>query len=238
MFTGTVRKITAAIITGACALGVGACDALDTSHETVNLWVDNKCQKFKVKTYSDPDIWYAGRDKVLKDVFGLESGKEYPLQLGSQTTGVQGSLYNGFFATYGSLNSGPDVTVTFVQGNRRWPVAIPRDKVIFEVVDRPEDTSFALDISWLDESYSSDSHNSHNGYRLYSYKGGELVSPCYTGEDRPIIDLSKLTLGQTLIRWDESTITGATIKLTTEQYAQLVGTIEPTTPGTTETSTE
>ena len=237
MFAG-YRKIAAVAIVGACALGAGACDALDTSHETVNLWVDNKCQKFKVKTYNDPDIWYAGRDKVLKDVFGLESGKEYPLQLGSQTTGVQGSLYNGFFATYGSLSGGPDVTVTFVQGNRRWPVAIPRDKVIFVVVDRPEDTSFALDISWLDESYSSDSHNSHNGYRLYSYKGGELVSPCYTGEDRPIIDLSKLTLGQTLIRWDESTITGATIKLTAEQYAQLVGTIEPTTQGTTETPTE
>ena len=169
MFTGTVRKIAAVIITGACALGVGACDALDTSHETVNLWVDNKCQKFKVKTYSDPDIWYAGR------------GKEYPLQLGSQTAGVQGSLYNGFFATYGSLSGGPDVTVTFAQGNRRWPVAVPRDKIVFEVVDHPEDTSFALDISWLDESYSSDSHNSHNGYRLYSYKGGRTYIPLLHG---------------------------------------------------------
>ena len=55
MFAG-YRKIAAAAIVGACALGAGACDALDTSHETVNLWVDNKCQKFKVKTYSDPDI--------------------------------------------------------------------------------------------------------------------------------------------------------------------------------------
>ena len=238
MFTGTVRKIAAAAIVGACALGMVACDALDTDHKTINLLVDNKCQGFKVKTYGDPDIKYASRDKVLKDVFGLESGKEYPLQLGSQTTGVQGSLYNGFFATYGSLSGGPDVTVTFVQGNRRWPVAIPRDKIVFEVVDQLEDTSFALDISWLDESYSSDPHNSHNGYNLYTYKGGELVSPCYTGEDRPIIDLSKLTLGQTLIRWDESTITGATIKLTAEQYAQLVGTIEPTAPVATQAPTE
>ena len=34
---------------------------------------------------------------------------------------------------------------------------------------------------------------------------------------------------------DQSTITGATIKLTAEQYAQLVGTIEPTAPATTKT---
>mgnify|MGYP000910684108 FL=1 len=238
MFTGAIRKIAAVAIVGACALGVGACDALDTSHETVNLLVDNKCQGFKVKTYGDPDIKYASRDKVLKDVFGLESGKEYPLQLGSQTAGIQGQFYSGFFATYGSLNGGPDVTVTFVQGNRRWPVTIPRDKIVFEVVDQLEDTSFALDINWLDESYSSDPHNSHNGYNLYTYKGGELVSPCYMDEDRPIIDLSKLTLGQTLIRWDESTITGATIKLTAEQYAQLVGTIDPTAPVAPSTPTE
>lgn len=222
MFTGTVRKIAAAAIVGACALGAGACD----SSYSQALWLDGTCQEFRFEM-DDPDINGANREMVLKGVFDLESGKEYPLQLGSQTTGVEGSLYSGFFATYGSLSSGTDVTVTFAQGNRRWPIAIPRNKIVFEVVDRPEDTSFALDISWLDESYSSDPHNSHNGYNLYTYKGGELVSPCYTDDDRPIIDLSKLTLGQTLIRWDESTITGATIKLTAEQYAQLVGTIDP-----------
>ncbi len=227
MFAG-YRKIATAVIIIVCALGLSSCRTSE------KLYINGTCQDVTVDWGHD-NVRY---DRLLKDVFDFEAGKSYPLQLGSQTTGIQGQFYSGFFATYGSLSSGTDVTVTFAQDNRRWPVAIPRDKVIFEVVDRPEDTSFALDISWLDESYSSDSHNSHNGYRLYSYKGGELVSPCYTGEDRPIIDLSKLTLGQTLIRWDESTITGATIKLTAEQYAQLVGTIEPTTPGTTETPTE
>ena len=226
MFTG-YRKIAAVIITGACALGVGACDALDTSHETVNLLVDNKCQGFKVKTYGDPDIKYASRDKVLKDVFGLESGKEYPLQLGSQTAGVEGSLYSGFFATYGSLSSGTDVTVTFAQGNRRWPIAIPRNKIVFEVVNRPEDTSFALDLSQLDKY--------NNG--IYLYKGS-VVSGCSTSGNYPVPDLSKLTLGQVLMQNDQSTITGATIKLTAEQYAQLVGTIEPTAPVTPSTPTE
>ena len=226
MFTG-YRKIATVIITGACALGVGACDALDTSHETVNLLVDNKCQGFKVKTYGDPDIKYASRDKVLKDVFGLESGKEYPLQLGSQTAGVEGSLYSGFFATYGSLSSGTDVTVTFAQGNRRWPIAIPRNKIVFEVVNRPEDTSFALDLSQLDKY--------NNG--IYLYKGS-VVSGCSTSGNYPVPDLSKLTLGQVLMQNDQSTITGATIKLTAEQYAQLVGTIEPTAPVTPSTPTE
>ena len=226
MFAG-YRKIAAVIITGACALGVGACDALDTSHETVNLLVDNKCQGFKVKTYGDPDIKYASRDKVLKDVFGLESGKEYPLQLGSQTAGVEGSLYSGFFATYGSLSSGTDVTVTFAQGNRRWPIAIPRNKIVFEVVNRPEDTSFALDLSQLDKY--------NNG--IYLYKGS-VVSGCSTSGNYPVPDLSKLTLGQVLMQNDQSTIAGATIKLTAEQYAQLVGTIDPATPVTPSTPTE
>lgn len=221
MFTGTVRKIAAAIV-GACALGAGACD----SSYSRALWLDGICQEFRFEM-GDPDIDDANREMVLKGVFDLESGKEYPLQLGSQTTGVEGSLYSGFFATYGSLSSGTDVTVTFAQGNRRWPIAIPRNKIVFEVVNRPEDTSFALDLSQLDKY--------NNG--IYLYKGS-VVSGCSTSGNYPVPDLSKLTLGQVLMQNDQSTITGATIKLTAEQYAQLVGTIEPTAPAAPSTPTE
>ena len=213
MFAG-YRKIAAAAIVGACALGVGACD----SSYSRALWLDGICQEFRFEM-GDPDIDDANREMVLKGVFNLESGKEYPLQLGSQTTGVEGSLCSGFFATYGSLSSGTDVTVTFAQGNRRWPIAIPRNKIVFEVVNRPEDTSFALDLSQLDKY--------NNG--IYLYKGS-VVSGCSTSGNYPVPDLSKLTLGQVLTQNDQSTITGATIKLTAEQYAQLVGTIDPATP--------
>lgn len=220
MFTGTIRKIAAVAIVGACALGAGACD----SSYSQALWLDGTCQEFRFEM-DDPDINGANREMVLKGVFDLESGKEYPLQLGSQTTGVEGSLYSGFFATYGSLSSGTDVTVTFAQGNRRWPIAIPRNKIVFEVVNRPEDTSFALDLSQLDR---------YNSNGIYLYKGS-VVSECSTSGNYPVPDLSKLTLGQVLMQNDQSTITGATIKLTAEQYAQLVGTIEPTAPATTKT---
>lgn len=223
MFTGTIRKIAAVAIVGACALGVGACD----SSYSQALWLDGTCQEFRFEM-GDPNIDGANREMVLKGVFDLESGKEYPLQLGSQTTGVEGSLYSGFFATYGSLSSGTDVTVTFAQGNRRWPIAIPRNKIVFEVVNRPEDTSFALDLSQLDR---------YNSNGIYLYKGS-VVSECSTSGNYPVPDLSKLTLGQVLMQNDQSTITGATIKLTAEQYAQLVGTIEPTAPATAKTPTE
>lgn len=223
MFTGTIRKIAAVAIVGACALGAGACD----SSYSQALWLDGTCQEFRFEM-DDPDINGANREMVLKGVFDLESGKEYPLQLGSQTTGVEGSLYSGFFATYGSLSSGTDVTVTFAQGNRRWPIAIPRNKIVFEVVNRPEDTSFALDLSQLDR---------YNSNGIYLYKGS-VVSECSTSGNYPVPDLSKLTLGQVLMQNDQSTIAGATIKLTAEQYAQLVGTIEPTAPATAKTPTE
>lgn len=81
MFTGTVRKIAAAAIVGACALGAGACD----SSYSQALWLDGTCQEFRFEM-DDPDINGANREMVLKGVFDLESGKEYPLQLGSQTT--------------------------------------------------------------------------------------------------------------------------------------------------------
>ena len=222
MFAG-YRKIAAIAIVGACALGAGACD----SSYSQALWLDGTCQEFRFEM-DDPDINGANREMVLKGVFDLESGKEYPLQLGSQTTGVEGSLYSGFFATYGSLSSGTDVTVTFAQGNRRWPIAIPRNKIVFEVVNRPEDTSFALDLSQLDR---------YNSNGIYLYKGS-VVSECSTSGNYPVPDLSKLTLGQVLMQNDQSTIAGATIKLTAEQYAQLVGTIDPATPVTPSTPTE
>lgn len=120
------------------------------------------------------------------------------------------------------------MTVTFAQGNRRWPIAIPRNKIVFEVVNRPEDTSFALDLSQLDR---------YNSNGIYLYKGS-VVSECSTSGNYPVPDLSKLTLGQVLMQNDQSTIAGATIKLTAEQYAQLVGTIEPTAPVAPSTPTE
>ena len=43
MFTGTVRKIAAAAIVGACALGAGACD----SSYSRALWLDGICQEFR-----------------------------------------------------------------------------------------------------------------------------------------------------------------------------------------------
>ena len=212
MFTGTVRKITAAIVAIVCALGLSGCRTSE------KLYINGTCQDVTVDWGHD-NVRY---DRLLKDVFDFEAGKSYPLQLGSQTTGIQGQFYSGFFATYGSLSGGPDVTVTFAQGNRRWPVSIPRNKVIFEVVPQLSDTSVALNVEGLQETYF---------VHLWMHED-EIVSSCNSGQ--PEVDLSSLTLGKIL----GDHIAGATIKLTAEQYAQLVGTIEPTAPATTETPTE
>ena len=212
MFTGAIRKIAAAIVGIVCALGLSSCRTSES------LYIDGACQDATVDWGHD-NVRY---DRLLKDVFDFEAGKSYPLQLGSQTTGVQGSFYSGFFATYGSISGGPDVTVTFVQDNRRWPVAIPRNKVIFEVVPQLSDTSVALNVEGLQETYF---------VHLWMHED-KIVSSCNSGQ--PKVDLSSLTLGKIL----GDHIAGATIKLTAEQYAQLVGAIEPTAPAAPSTPTE
>lgn len=212
MFAG-YRKIAAAVIIIVCALGLSSCR---TSEE---LYIDGTCQNATV----DWDHNSVRYDRLLKDIFDFEAGKSYPLQLGSQTTGVQGSFYSGFFATYGSISGGPDVTVTFVQDNRRWPVSIPRNKVIFEVVPQLSDTSVTLNV----EGLQRETHFMH----LWMHED-EIVSLCDSGQ--PAVDVRSLTLEKVL----GDHITGATIKLTAEQYAQLVGTIDPATPVTPSTPTE
>ena len=202
MFTGAIRKIAAAIVGIVCALGLSSCRTSES------LYIDGACQDATVDWGHD-NVRY---DRLLKDVFDFEAGKSYPLQLGSQTTGVQGSFYSGFFATYGSISGGPDVTVTFVQDNRRWPVSIPRNKVIFEVVPQLSDTSVTLNV----EGLQRETHFMH----LWMHED-EIVSLCDSGQ--PEVDLSSLTLGKTL----SDRVASATIKLTAEQYAQLVGTIDP-----------
>ena len=211
MFAG-YRKIAAAIIIIVCALGLSNCRTSE------KLYINGTCQDVTVDWGHD-NVRY---DRLLKDVFDFEAGKSYPLQLGSQTTGIQGQFYSGFFATYGSLSSGTDVTVTFAQDNRRWPVSIPRNKVIFEVVPQLSDTSVTLNVEGLRET-----HFVH----LWMHED-KIVSSCSGGQ--PEVDLGSLTLGKTL----SDHIAGATIKLTAEQYAQLVGTIEPTAPVATQAPTE
>lgn len=212
MFIGTVRKIAAAIVGIVCALSLSSCRTSE------NLYINGACQDVTVDWGHD-NVRY---DRLLKDIFDFEAGKSYPLQLGSQTTGIQGQFYSGFFATYGSISGGPDVTVTFVQDNRRWPVSIPRNKVVFEVVPQLSDTSVALNVEGLQETYF---------VHLWMHED-KIVSSCNSG--KPDVDLSSLTLGKIL----GDHITGATIKLTAEQYAQLVGAIEPTAPVTPSTPTE
>ena len=211
MFAG-YRKIATAVIIIVCALGLSSCRTSE------KLYINGTCQDVTVDWGHD-NVRY---DRLLKDVFDFEAGKSYPLQLGSQTTGIQGQFYSGFFATYGSISGGPDVTVTFVQDNRRWPVSIPRNKVVFEVVPQLSDTSVALNVEGLQETYF---------VHLWMHED-KIVSSCNSGQ--PDVDLSSLTLGKIL----GDHITGATIKLTAEQYAQLVGAIEPTAPVTPSTPTE
>ena len=211
MFAG-YRKIATAVIIIVCALGLSSCRTSE------NLYIDGACQDVMVDWGHDN----VRSNRLLKDIFNFEANKSYPLQLGSQTTGIQGQLYSGFFATYGSLSGGPDVTVTFVQDNRRWPVSIPRNKIVFEIVPQLSDTSVALNVEGLQETYF---------VHLWMHED-KIVSSCNSGQ--PAVDVRSLTLEKVL----GDHITGATIKLTAEQYAQLVGAIEPTAPVTPSTPTE
>ena len=82
--------------------------------------------------------------RIAASMFGLESGKPYPLETGDKIAGSEGSAsaQAGLFysSAHASLVPASAITVIFRNGNRQWNLEIPTSKITFVINDSAQET--------------------------------------------------------------------------------------------------
>lgn len=87
--------------------------------------------------------------------FGLESGKEYPLELGERFSGTTGEVHGGLFWVSGSFQPATALSVGFEHGSSSYMLEFPTATVTFKQV---EGVSPSVVMYLSDEQVSYGSH--------------------------------------------------------------------------------
>lgn len=87
---------------------------------------------------------YTATNRVAAELFGLESGKVYPLVVGDKISGTTGtaSAAAGWFYSSASISMQPSsaITVVFKKDDKEWHLEIPTAKITFTINDAAPQT--------------------------------------------------------------------------------------------------
>ncbi len=162
--------------------------------------------------------------------FGLTSGDEYPLVLGSRVSGSkgEGSVSGGFFSISGSMSVQPATatSVSFQNGNASYILELPTSKITF-VQDANHAPTVKLYLKNLDV-HSSGLDGSDGTSVVYSYGECRVAVVnfwlnCVKPTTAVTVHLDDAVQRRGLSPVVADNFDSATITLTPEMYKQLLG---------------
>ncbi|HEY8885898.1 MAG TPA: hypothetical protein VIM31_00130 [Candidatus Microsaccharimonas sp.] len=165
--------------------------------------------------------------EVSKD-FGLTSGKEYPLVLGSRISGSSGSghIVSNFFSVYGSASEQPAtaISVSFTHNDASYILEIPTAKITFRKSDGPSKVQLFLNTNKLYDEYAEDPAAS----TTFSYGACKPVVVnlwlnCVKPQTDAVTVLNESVQRKGLSPIVADNLDSAVITLTPEAYTQLLG---------------
>lgn len=162
---------------------------------------------------------------VAKELFGFESGKTYPLVLGSQSTYQQGSfdVHAGIFSASasGDFVGGTTITVAFTQDDTTYTLSLPRDSTPIKIDDATEPHM----VVHLREGRTANGRIESTGYdcRTAVVDFG-LASRCARVEEELAADPGVREAG--LGKLVAESFSSAEITMTQTMYDQMIGKIE------------
>lgn len=162
-------------------------------------------------------------DQQVQEAFGLEPGAATPLVLGSRIEGTIGEVTGNRFYVSGNFQPSSALSVDFESEGRHAIFELPMSKITFyDTVESPQDATIQI---YLEEPRSGEGLSgvtwTDTYDNCYSIFNGFFVNECSVVDTTFTLDpeVDRLGLADVVLTHFKS----ATINLTKDQYAQILG---------------